>query len=125
MQRTFSLRTITAGGTPQPLIGTTISAPVGPFTSGPSSPSISVPVVDSSIFLVGDRVIVQTVTATKAESCKVVSIPDGTHIAVDNLANARVSGDVVSLALPVNSVYVQCNPGNTGAIFIGTAPNMV
>lgn len=129
MQRTFKLYSIAAAGTPQPLLGTNLSASVVPSLNS-ANQQVSCPVADSSMFTVGDYVLFQTPAGSNQERVPVVKIPDGTHITVAFLGSAHTggvagTGDWVSLALPVNSIYVQCNPGNGGAIFLGTSPAMV
>lgn len=121
-QRTFKYIPIVAGGTPQPLIGTTTTAIVGPAPDS-RSPNVSIPVADSSIAVAGDYVVVDTGAAI--ERVTVVKIPDATHIIVSQLANNHASGVIVRNGNTVNSVYVQTLDGNGAAIFIGNSSAMV
>ena len=126
MNRTFSQFTIVSGGTPQPVVGTYISATTAPGTPDPQGETLTIlPVGSSAMFLVGDYALIQTITYTVPEWVRVQKVPDGTHITVKGLANTRTggafgTGDFVSLAIPVSRTYVQDKPGNTGNIFIGT-----
>jgi hypothetical protein len=122
-QRAFKYFTIVAGGTPQPLVGTKLTAAVIP-TDGPDTPTL-LPVVDSSIFLNGDKVILDVPSSGIEERVRVFNVPDATHINVVQMRQSHASGIYVRLAEMVDSVYVQCLDGNTGAIFIGDRPTMV
>jgi hypothetical protein len=124
MQRTFKAFSITSGGTPQPLIGTRLTANAGPSAT---NNTISIAVADSSMFQKGDWVLIQSVDGTTrpGERQLVFSVPDGTHIVLNALSQAYVggafgTGDWVILANLVNSVYVQTVDGNAAAIFVGT-----
>lgn len=123
-QRAFKYFTITAGGTPQPLIGTLTTAAILALPAGasPSTP-VSVPVSDSSMFLKGDWVIVDN--SGTPERAFVFGVPDGTHVQLTGLQLAHASGSTVSLSILVNNIYVQTKDGNAGAIFIGTSGSMV
>lgn len=123
----FKKFTVTAGGTPQPLIGSYITATTAvPGADFQGETLTNLPVNDSSMFEPGDMVLVQTVTNTVIERVRVQSVPDTTHIKVRGLVNTRTggafgTGDFVSLAVVVNWFYVQCIPGNAGTLYLGTA----
>jgi hypothetical protein len=118
-QRAWKYFAIAAAGTPQPLVGTTMSAAISP-SAGP----LSIAVADSSIALQGDWVILDT-PGTSEERCLVLSIPDGTHIQVSSVQFAHVSGAIVRSGIEVNSVFIQTLDGNAGFIYVGTSPVMV
>jgi hypothetical protein len=125
--RTFKKFVIVSGGTPQPLVGTYITATTVPSGKDPQGDAATnIPVNDSSMFKQGDRVLIQSVTYTVPEIAMIQKVPDSTHILVRNLQNTRTggafgTGDFVSLAIQVNRPYVQCTPGNAGLIYVGTA----
>lgn len=125
MVRTFLDFAIVAAGTPQPFVGTVSTAAFGPSGGDARDQTISIPVSDSSIAKAGDSVLVQETDGTKAERVKVFSIPDGTHIKVDGLANSHASGARVILSIPTQSTYLQEQDGNAGTIFIGNRRDMV
>lgn len=110
MLRSFKYFTVTSGTT-QPLVGTTLSAAI---TGSASAQSVAV--ADSSMFLVGDYVLVGTVT----ERVKITAIADGTHI-TGVFPTSVATGANVRLYAPCTSVYVQTLDGNAGNIFIGNA----
>ena len=115
--RTFKYFSIAAGGTVQALVGTASTAAVA------AGSNVSIPVSDSSMFLKGDYAAVDT--GANQERPRVTSVPDGTHVVVDNLSAGHASGVSVRPSLMVNSVYVQSNDGNTGALFVGNNPALV
>jgi hypothetical protein len=130
-QRAFKYFSIVAGGTPQPLVGTKLTAAVAPAPAtgfqpagSPDTP-VSIPVSDSSMFLNGDRVILDVPSSGVEENVKVFSVPDSTHIQVSGIAHVHASGTYVRLAVLINSVYVQALDGNAGALYIGTQATMV
>jgi hypothetical protein len=123
-QRTFKAFTIISGGTPQPLIGTRLTANAGPAAT---NNTIKIAVADSSMFQKGDWALLQSVDGTTRPGArhKVFSVPDSTHIVLNSLEQAYVggafgTGDWVILANLVNSVYVQTVDGNAAALFLGT-----
>lgn len=133
MVRAFKKFTIVAGGTPQPLIGTTTTAAVGPIPKpkegivGPSG-LYSIPVADSSMFRQGDWSIIGKPSSGE-ERLYVQSIPDSTHVQVKvpdfGLTGIYLSGAYFRLSNLINSTYIQTTQGNTGAVYVGTRDNMV
>jgi hypothetical protein len=122
-QRSFKYFQIAAGGTPQPLVGTTLTAAV----TAPTNPDavVSLSVADSSMFLKGDRVVIGSTGAADEEDAAVFSVPDGTHINVQDIENNHANGAYVRLGILINSLYIQEQDGNTGALFIGTSSALV
>ena len=132
MNYTFKKYTVAAAGTPQPLVGTTLTA------ATPASPNgaITVAVADSSPWdLYGEgfsakfNVPVYAVfgkLGANEERVPVLQVVDSTHITVAYLNLTHASGDYVRLGAAVNSVYVQSADGNTGNfLYIGNSPSMV
>jgi len=125
--RTFKKFTIQAGGTPQPLVGTWVTASTGPSAADFQGETLAnIPVNDSSMFKQGDYALFQTVTLTVPELVRVQKVPDSTHITVRGLVNVRTggafgTGDFVSLSLPINRPYIQSTPGNAALLYVGTA----
>jgi len=126
--RTSKKFTIQAGGTPQPLVGTWITAGISPPTPDSAGNTLTnIAVNDSSMFKDkhGDYAYIVSAALTLPERVLVQSVPDGTHITVRNLQNTRTggafgAGDFVSLSLAVNSCYVQCTPANAAILYIGS-----
>ena len=125
-RRSFKYTVIAAGGTPQPVFGTTLTAAVGPVadqrvTYGKPTPLV---VADSSLFRVGDWVIVDI--PPNEERIEVASVPDSTHITTQYpLAKSHASGKYVRLSDSVNAVYIQPLDGNADHLWIGTLATMV
>jgi hypothetical protein len=126
MRRTFKQFAVNAGGTPQPLVGTVVSATTAPGpATGDGTTSTNVPVADSSMFTKGDWAYFVTTTYTLPEKVLVTAVPDSTHITVKNLQNTRTggafgTGDFVSVGIEINTAYVQTVAGNAGLIYLGT-----
>lgn len=121
--RAFRYFTIGTTNTPQPLIGTHLTAATVNVVGKQSDPpiNISLTVADSTPFLPGDDAALLNTDGTGLLTVNVVSITDSTHVVVQGLfLRAYPSGAYLSLATNVNSPYVQCKPGNTGAIGIGS-----
>lgn len=122
-QRTFKYFTIVSGGTPQPLVGTTLSAaltaPLNPDTA------VNAAVADSSMFLNGDWVVLEVDGAALEERVKVFNVPDSTHIKLVGVKNSHASGAIVRLGTAINSLFVQSKDGNAAPLFIGTSSAMV
>lgn len=122
--------TITAGGTPQPLVGTKTTAAVGPsqrMTGLVGAQDIfAIPVTDASFFIGKDWIIIGVPGAeerlqimTIAGNTLSVKLPQG------GLKNAYANGSYVRLSVLINSTYVQPSDGNAGFLFIGTSNVMV
>jgi hypothetical protein len=121
-KRTFKKFTIVAGGTPQPLVGTTTTAATGPSGIDPNGDKtvVTVPVADSSMFLNGDWAIVGSLANGDEERVLIQKVKDATHIIVRKMDKTHVTGSYVRLAILCQAVYTQTSQGNTGAIYIGT-----
>lgn len=120
MKRQFPYAVLASGGTPQPVFGTTLTAAVGPKgTDGNSLQSIAV--ASSAWFSQGDWFVLDPLnsTAAKRERLRVESIPDSTHIKVSGIQYTHVNSTFVQLAEEVNTIYIQCKPGNSGIIYVG------
>jgi hypothetical protein len=124
MLRTFKYFTITAGGTPQPLIGTTTTAAVGPVPA--SGNTFVIPVADGSIFRKGDWAIIgKPSTGEERVFVQSVSGNNVTVLAQNGLTGTYLSGAYFRLSVLINSSYVQPEDGNAGALYIGTSDVMV
>jgi len=122
VKRTFKKFTVTTGGTPQPLVGTTTSAATGPGGTDPNGDSavVTVPVADSSMFLNGDWVVIGSSANSDQERVFVQKVKDSTHINVKGMTLTHVNGSYVRLSVLCQAVYVQTTAGNTGVIYLGT-----
>lgn len=116
-QRFFGKKTIAVTGTPQPLIGTTLSAAVA-APNGATSTTLSV--ADSSIFEDSDWVVVDA-GASAVERVRIESIPDSTHIIVFQLQKAHANAAFVSLGRSATILYVQGIAANAAALFLGNS----
>jgi hypothetical protein len=135
--RAFKYLTIQAGGTPQPVVGSYLTAPLTQgqvdasmaYSDNVQSP-VTLTVDDSSVFQKGDYVNVVDPTTFATERGQVYSVPDATHIKVYGLKSPHPGGAYGTGAWVANgsfaqSVYIQAKDGNTGALYIGTQPQMV
>jgi len=125
--RAFKYFSIGATNTPQPLIGTALSAAVTPPTSVP--PAIAdalttLPVTDSSMFLAGDWAMLDASGAAAEERVQVYIVPNGTSIKVKGMLNAHASGASVRLAVLANDIYIQPADGNSAALYVGNSSSL-
>lgn len=121
MKIPFGQQTIAAANTPQPLVSTTLSSAVaatnpskGSSTTLPGTLAVSLPVVSSAIFAVGDKVWIDT--GAKAERQVVTAIADGTHITVSGLNYDHASGVYVIPAIEAASIYIQEGAANSAVL---------
>lgn len=115
MIRAFKQFSIVAGGTPQPLVGTTLGA----ATLVSATPQ-SVLVADSSMFKQGDWAVIGTVAVGDEERQLVTKVVDATHIKVNQLEKAHANGAYVRSGILINSVYVQRDVSSAGGLlYIG------
>jgi len=124
--RAFKYFTLGVTGTAQPLIGTTLTAAVNPPAPSASQIAISdqlttLPVADSSMFIQGDWLMLDSTGAAVEERVLVMKVPDGTHVQVKGMQFAHVNGAFVRLASLANDIYIQPADGNTAAIMVGTS----
>lgn len=121
--RTFQYYSIAATGTPQPLVGTTLTAALA-ANSNPDVPFLAT-VASSAMFRQNDYFMVTNNSTGVQERIKVRSVPSGTTVQLQGvLNNSYPSGSSVSLGILVNSTYVQAKDGNAGTLYIGNAWNM-
>jgi len=124
--RTFKAFSINTGGTPQPLVGSYLTAGAIPAAADPQGETLStLTVADTSMFLQGDYALLQSATYTNKELVRVQKIVSGTSMVIRGSILTRVggafgTGDFISLAIPVNGVFVQSVPGDAGLLYIGT-----
>ncbi len=133
----FKYFTIQAGGTPQPLIGTwlttalTVSVVNAAYnTNTQTATPITLTVNDSSMFKGFNWLNVIDPSTFTTEKALILSVPSSTTVQVQGLKNAHPGGAYgtgawVALAGFGQNVYVQAKDGNTGALYIGTSPQMV
>lgn len=133
----FKNFTIQAGGTPQPVIGTWLTAAVtqAQATAGFNNNSrqalpITLTVSDSSMFLGWNWLNVIDPGTFATEKAMIVAVPDSTHVTVQGLRNAHPggaygTGSWVALAAFGQNVFIQAIDGNAAALFLGVTPQMV
>lgn len=130
--RAFKEFTIVAGGTPQPLVGTTITAAVGPvaYPTGVPGPNalLSLTVADNSMFGPGDWGILGK-PSTGEQRLQIMSISSTTIVKVlvpypGGITGTYLSGAYFRLGNAINSVFIQTIVGNSGAIYVGTKDTM-
>lgn len=135
--RAFKYYTIQAGGTPQPVIGTYLTAAISAAAAANSQSwdkninnPVTLTVADSSMFVMGDYVNVVDPSTYFTERGMVSSVTDSTHIKVTGIlkthpGGAYGTGAWVAWGGFAQSLYVQALDGNAGALYLGAAPNMV
>jgi len=128
MLRSFKYFQIVAGGTPQPLVGTTTTAAVKPTVQVPPQNTLVIPVADASMFQSGDWAIIGKPSSNQ-EKLLVQSV-SGNNLTVQippssGIMGSYPSGTYVRLGNAINSTYVQTKDGNAGAIYVGTMDDMV
>jgi hypothetical protein len=124
--RAFKYFTIGATSTPQPLIGTALSAAVAVPINVPdlNVALTTLPVLDSSMFSIGDWVMLDSTGVAAEERVLVFSVPNATSIKVKGMLNAHASGAFVRLAVLANDIYIQPADGNSAALYVGTSSSL-
>jgi hypothetical protein len=117
-QRSTRYYAIAAGGSPQPVFGTKLTA-----AAAASKNPVTLVVADSSPFFVNEFAVLEPL-ASFPERQRVTAIPDSTHITVAALLFAHASGVYVALGAQLSSLYIQAKDGNVGALYIGNNPNL-
>jgi hypothetical protein len=126
MNRTFKKFTINTTSTPQPLVGSYLTAGASPSAPDPQGETIStLTVADTSMFLQGDYALLLSATYTNKEFVRVQKIVSSTSMIIRGSVLVRTggafgTGDFISLAIPVNGVFVQATPGNNALLYVGT-----
>lgn len=128
-QRTFKYFSIVAGGTPQPLVGTTLTAAVNAPTGAGSTLALAdiltvLTVADTSMFLNGDYAMLDS-TGANEERVQVFQVLTGNTMSVKGMLKNHANGAYVRLAALANSTYVQGLDANAGALYIGTSSALV
>lgn len=108
MRTTIGRRSVAATGTPQPLIGTTLTAAVVP-----SQYPVALAVADSTPFAVGDYIWIGT--GSGAERQPVTAVGAST-VTVPGLGLPHASGAFVVLDAYTTAIYVESVAGNTAAL---------
>jgi len=109
-KRTFKSFTITAGGTPQPLVGTLTTSALVP-TAAPQS----IPVSDTSMFRKNDNMWLDQ--GASAEKIQVLKVIDTTHIqGIVTLVHATSA--MVALSINFTNLLVQPLVGNGNLVTI-------
>lgn len=137
MNRSFKYFTIQAGGTPQPLVGSYLTAAVtaaqvaAANVNGNIMVPIALAVADSSMFKQGDYLSVVDPGTYAMERVIVTSVPaGGNQVVVTGLQNTHPGGAYgvgawVALASLAQGIYLQGKDGNAGTLYLGTSPQMV
>lgn len=136
--KAFKYFTIQAGGTPQPLIGSYLTAAVtlqqvaaSQVQGGLINNVITVAVADSSMFVGAQYVnIVDPGTYATDSRVRVIAVPTSTSVTLQGMTAAHPGGAYgtgawVALGDLSQEIYVQGLDGNTGALYVGTKPQMV
>lgn len=135
----FKYFTIQSGGTPQPLIGSYLTAAVtqtqvtaaGMARDGLVTLPITVAVADSSPFVGAQYAqIVDPTTYVTEGFLRVIAAPTSTSVLLQGIlkphpGGAYGTGAWIALANYSQQIYVQAKDGNTGALYLGTSPKMV
>jgi hypothetical protein len=129
--RTFKKYTIAAGGTPQPLVGTTTTSAIGPvpYPQGQvgSLAILVIPVTDGSMFYSGCYAVIGK--PSTGEERLYVPVVSGNNVTVQipfngGITGTYASGAYIRVGQMINSTYVQTIVGNAGTIYIGTRDNL-
>lgn len=116
MKRTAKYLVVATPGTPQPMIGTNLAAAI------PAGQNVVAQVTDSTMFVGQDYVVLQTTLGLNKERCRIIAIPDGTHITLQQVNQAHALNEWVSLAGGCAEIGIQTKDGNVGNIYIGNSP---
>lgn len=117
MLKTFKYYTITAGGTPQPLLGTTLTTALAAY-SGENDQLVTVG--DTSMFFNGSWATFDS--GSNEERGLVDKIVSSTQMRVKFLKLAHAATVTVRLSISVNQIYVQTVDGAAGALFLFNGP---
>jgi hypothetical protein len=132
-KRTWGFVTLAAGGTPQPVFGTTLTTAVA------ANPLLGGNYFDLTVgafslipgcgFKNGDNIILDPAGANP-ERLLIQKVVSGTVLRVRSqdgfgLQFSHAATVFVQLAIPCVSFFVQCNEGNAGKIYIGNSATMV
>jgi hypothetical protein len=132
----FKYFTIQSGGTPQPVIGTYLTASITqPVINAANPPGndyqnpVTMTVADSSMFVGFNWLNVIDVSTYATERAEIITVPSSTTVTVQGLKNIHTGGSYgtgawVSLGVPAQSLYIQGLDGNSGSLYIGTSPQM-
>ena len=135
--KAFKYYTIQAGGTPQPLIGTYLTVAVTPAVvnyanqAGGNLNVVTLTVADSSMFLGAQYANITDPGTFASERVLVLNPPpSSTTLMVQGIQNAHPGGAYgtgawVAVGDHAQNIYVQSLDGNTGALYVGTKPQMV
>jgi len=133
-KRTWGTVSLAAGGTPQPVFGTTTTAAVSANAAlGGNSFLLAVTafplVAGFTGFQNGDNIIVEA-GGTNPERFLIQQVVSSTSLKLrkedgSGIQFAHASGVFVQLAIPCISVFIQCIEGNTALIYIGNTASMV
>lgn len=134
----YKYLTIQAGGTPQPLIGTWLTAAVTQPQINASQPAqnnlannvVTLTVSDTSMFASANYAVVTDPSTFVAEKVRLGAVLTTTTMTVLGLqkthpGGAYGTGAWVGVGDLCQNIYVQAKDGNTGALFIGANPRMV
>lgn len=117
MIRTFGPRTMTTVA--QPLIGDVTTAAVAIPMKGQDA---IITVANSAIYQVGDRIVLEPMTANK-DTYKIVAIPSGGVTLQGSLedaaGHAHANGVIIQLSINAVDVVVQPKSGGAGNVIIG------
>jgi hypothetical protein len=127
-QRAFQYFTINTTAAPQPLVGTWLTATsIIPLTTDTIIP---LTVASTAMFVPKDPFTIQSPTGTSQEQGQVVSVVSSTVMNVRGLSLSHTggafgAGAFLSLAININSVFVQALDGNAATLYIGLGPTFV
>ena len=134
--KAFKYYSIQAGGTPQPVIGTYLTAAVTQNQINAANPQggllqnlLTLTVADSTMFTGAAYADVVDPTTYFTERVRVVNVPSGTTVQVQGLQKPHPggiygTGSWVALGDFAQNLYIQAVAGNTGTLYIGTTAQM-
>lgn len=119
MQRAFKYMAILNTNVAQPMYFTTLTAAVAASTD-PDTQVKKVVVADTTLFLVGDWVLLVEAGGTNKEKANIVEIVDATHMTLRGTSLAHAVGAWVAFNSSTNSPYVETKLGNAASMMLAT-----
>ncbi len=123
--RTVGAQSIVVAGTAQPVFATAITAQSNMNSSIGFQISMStITVASTALFRKGDMVSAGAGVGITDSGGVVYKIISGTQIMVQGFNLVHTTGEYLYLSTQYNKVWIQVMIGNTGNLFIGTAPTV-
>lgn len=119
MQRAFKYMTILNTNVAQPMYFTTLTNAI-PVSTQLDQTVKKIVVADTTLFFVGDWVLLVEVGGTNKEKVNITEIVDATHMTVRGSTLAHAAGAWVAFDSSTNSPYVETKLGNAATMMLAT-----